>query len=554
MLTRQQNFYHQLLQLVDAIILAFTIYVAHALRYYVLNDRVWFDQAPLDPQFANSYWMMVVALVAGPLILEYFGIYQINRNRTWFDLMRRVAQSQLMVLLIIFAAVIILHIQQGNISRAALGLYFIIGTVVIFVRVAFFQWWLKRRGGQVHLRQYILLCGTPADREHWKAQFLSQPGKKFEIKAEFDLREEGLAGFIEMLHEKTVDIVVFSLNERIIPQVQEALLACEAEGVEAWVSATFIQTLFTRVQFDQFAGHPLLIYRSTPAISMSLVAKRLVDIAGSVLLLIVTLPLMLGIMVAVRMDSPGPVLFSQNRSGLRGRAFRMYKFRTMVTNAEQGRAELEARNEMSGPVFKVKHDPRVTRVGSFLRKTSMDELPQLWNVLRGEMSLVGPRPLPLYETANFGDLTQRQAHERAPRPDLSLAGARAECHHRLQGMGPARPGVHRSLVAPARLPDSAADCAGRALRLGREVVRPQSAWCGAQPRTLATSWVRSRLAWPSRAGTAKNASAVRTSSSKQPKACGSAWQMGQPSERRRKAWRKTRSWWRTRASPSSRLR
>jgi exopolysaccharide biosynthesis polyprenyl glycosylphosphotransferase len=211
-----------------------------------------------------------------------------------------------------------------------------------------------------------------------------------------------------MLHEKTVDIVVFSLHERIIPQVQEALLACEAEGVEAWVSANFIQTLFTRVQFDQFAGHPLLIYRSTPSISISLLAKRILDLLGSFVLLVVTLPIMLLVALAVRVDSKGPVLFSQNRSGLRGRAFRMYKFRTMVTNAEQGRAELEDRNEMSGPVFKVKNDPRVTRVGYWLRKLSIDELPQLWNVLRGEMSLVGPRPLPLYETANFGDVTQRR--------------------------------------------------------------------------------------------------------------------------------------------------
>jgi exopolysaccharide biosynthesis polyprenyl glycosylphosphotransferase len=136
--------------------------------------------------------------------------------------------------------------------------------------------------------------------------------------------------------------------------------------------------------------------------------KRLLDLGGSLVLLVVTAPIMLGVALAIRLDSRGPVLFSQNRSGLRGRAFRMYKFRTMVTNAEQGRAELEDRNEMSGPVFKVKNDPRVTRVGHFLRKSSLDELPQLWNVLRGEMSLVGPRPLPLYETANFGDLTQRR--------------------------------------------------------------------------------------------------------------------------------------------------
>jgi exopolysaccharide biosynthesis polyprenyl glycosylphosphotransferase len=408
MLTRQQNFYHQLLQLVDAVLLAFTVYAAHALRYYVFNDKVWFDTAPLDPQFANCYWMMFVALVVGPLVLEYFGIYQLNRNRGWLDTLRRIAQSQAIVLLVIFACVVVLQIKQSTISRAALGLYFGMGAVVIFARVLLFQEWLRRRGAQVHLRQYILLCGAPKDRAHWKEQFLSQPGKKFEIKAEFDLREEGLAGFIEMLHEKTVDIVVFSLDERIIPQVQEALLACEAEGVEAWVTANFIQTLFTRVTFDQFAGVPLLIYRSTPAISISLVVKRLMDIVGSALLLIVTLPVMLLTALAIRLDSRGPVLFSQNRSGLRGRAFRMYKFRTMVTNAEQGRAELEDRNEMSGPVFKVKNDPRVTRVGHFLRKSSLDELPQLWNVLRGEMSLVGPRPLPLYETANFGDTTQRR--------------------------------------------------------------------------------------------------------------------------------------------------
>jgi exopolysaccharide biosynthesis polyprenyl glycosylphosphotransferase len=408
MLTRQQNFYHQLLQLVDAVLLAFIIYAAHALRYYVMNGRVWFDNAPLDTQFANSYWMMVVALVAGPLVLEYFGIYQINRPRAWMDTLGRVVQSQLVVLLIIFACVVVLQIKQATVSRAALGLYFGMGTLVVFGRVVLFQSWLKRRGGQIHLRQFILLCGAPQDREHWKKQFLSQPGKKFEIKAEFDLREEGLAGFIEMLHEKTVDIVVFSLNERIIPQVQEALLACEAEGVEAWVSANFIQTLFTRVQFDQFAGHPLLIYRTTPSISWELLVKRLIDLSGSFVLLIVTVPIMLLIALAIRIDSKGPVLFSQNRSGLRGRAFRMYKFRTMVTNAEQGRAELEDRNEMSGPVFKVKNDPRVTSVGRFLRRSSLDELPQLWNVLRGEMSLVGPRPLPLYETANFGDLTQRR--------------------------------------------------------------------------------------------------------------------------------------------------
>jgi len=152
----------------------------------------------------------------------------------------------------------------------------------------------------------------------------------------------------------------------------------------------------------------VLIYRTTPAISWELVAKRIIDILGGFILLILTSPIMLAVALLIRLTSPGPVIFSQNRSGLHGRPFRMYKFRSMVTNAEQARAELEDRNEMSGPVFKVKNDPRVTWLGSWLRRTSLDELPQLWNVIRGEMSLVGPRPLPLYETANFGDVTQRR--------------------------------------------------------------------------------------------------------------------------------------------------
>jgi lipopolysaccharide/colanic/teichoic acid biosynthesis glycosyltransferase len=114
------------------------------------------------------------------------------------------------------------------------------------------------------------------------------------------------------------------------------------------------------------------------------------------------------IAVAIKFTSPGPVFFKQQRSGLSGAPFTLYKFRTMVTNAEQFKHELEAMNEMTGPVFKVTNDPRVTRVGKFLRKYSLDELPQLYNVLRAEMSLVGPRPLPVDEVRRFDNLAQRR--------------------------------------------------------------------------------------------------------------------------------------------------
>jgi exopolysaccharide biosynthesis polyprenyl glycosylphosphotransferase len=414
MLTRQHNFYQQFLQLTDAFLVGISLWIAHAARFYILNKVVWFDDYPLAPQFANCYWMIALALPVGPLALEYMGFYQTQPPIGAMRSLGRIAWALFLVLLAIFTCIIVFRIPQATISRTALGLFFLLATGSLAIRSAVFNLWLRQRGARVHLRQYILLCGLPKDREVWKQRFLSQPGKSFEIRAEFDLSKEGLGRFIETLHDEMVDIVVFSLEETIIPQIREALLACEAEGIEAWVSADFIQTLFTRVQFDQFAGQPLLIYRTTPTISFELVAKRVVDVLGAFILLTVTAIPILFIALAVRYTSPGPIIFWQNRSGLHGRSFRMYKFRSMVTNAEQARAELESMNEMSGPVFKVKNDPRVTPLGHWLRRTSADELPQLWNVLRGEMSLVGPRPLPLYETANFSDISQRRRMSMRP--------------------------------------------------------------------------------------------------------------------------------------------
>jgi lipopolysaccharide/colanic/teichoic acid biosynthesis glycosyltransferase len=134
--------------------------------------------------------------------------------------------------------------------------------------------------------------------------------------------------------------------------------------------------------------------RAMPIPFAQRVVKRAIDCMGSALGMLMLGPLMLGIALAIRLDSRGPALFRQRRLGRYGKPFRMWKFRTMVVDAEARLAELEARNESPGGVlFKIRHDPRVTRVGRFLRRTSLDELPQLINVLRGEMSLVGPRPL-----------------------------------------------------------------------------------------------------------------------------------------------------------------
>ena len=136
--------------------------------------------------------------------------------------------------------------------------------------------------------------------------------------------------------------------------------------------------------------------------------KRILDITVSVILLAICAPLLILTAILIKLTSPGPVLFMQNRLGFNKRRFKICKFRTMVADAEQKISQIEHLNEASGPVFKIKNDPRITALGKFLRKTSIDELPQLFNVLKGDMSLVGPRPLPVRDYEGFDQDWQRR--------------------------------------------------------------------------------------------------------------------------------------------------
>jgi len=152
----------------------------------------------------------------------------------------------------------------------------------------------------------------------------------------------------------------------------------------------------------------VIVFRSVPEYSWQGIVKQVIDVFGALFLIVVSSPFMIGAALAIHFTSPGPILFRQRRCGLNGRPFTMLKYRSMVSDAEQRKMELAALNEMSGPVFKVTNDPRITRVGQILRKWSLDEFPQLFNVLRGEMSLVGPRPLPVDEVERFDDPAHRR--------------------------------------------------------------------------------------------------------------------------------------------------
>ena len=209
------------------------------------------------------------------------------------------------------------------------------------------------------------------------------------------------------LIREVVDELIFVIEKGKLGEYEEALLVAERHGVRAHVSLDIFPHVLARPVLEELDGIPLLSFTTTPSNPMQLVVKRAIDLTLSLALFLLTLPIQLIAALAIKMSSPGPIFFRQVRCGLNGRHFRLLKFRTMEAGAEERLSEISHLNEMTGPVFKVSRDPRLTPVGRWLRRVSVDELPQLINVIIGDMSLVGPRP-PLPEEVSRYEPWQRR--------------------------------------------------------------------------------------------------------------------------------------------------
>lgn len=196
----------------------------------------------------------------------------------------------------------------------------------------------------------------------------------------------------KIIEEQVVDDVLFCVNRRDLDRMEDLFLALQEQGIRTRFVLDFFPHTKARTRFEELDGVPLITFSTAPERALPMAFKRAVDILLSVLLMVLSLPVLGGIALLVKLTGGGAVLYRQTRCGLNGRRFTLYKFRTMVEDADQKKDELLHLNEMDGPAFKLKDDPRVTWLGRFLRRFSLDELPQLWNVLRGDMSLVGPRP------------------------------------------------------------------------------------------------------------------------------------------------------------------
>lgn len=403
MLKRDRLLRMQVHQIMDACLFGLGFWLAYLLRS---NARVidFFGLDDVSP-FEAYMWLFLILMPAAPLVLEAQGFYNrsvvCRRRTTSWILFKGCLFTTLGLILTLF-------LFHSGIARLVTVLFGAISFLLLSAKEELLRYAFRSELARAQYRRRFLLVGSTEETGRMQAELRQKSPEAVEVVAELDLNRTSLQAMVDLLHEHSVNAVIISAKRSFFDQVEAAVRACELEGIEVWLMADFFKTQISRTTFDDFFGQSIMVFRAVPEASWQGVGKHLLDFFGAAALLILLSPPLAIVALLVKFTSPGPIFFRQQRSGLNGRPFTLYKFRTMVTNAEQLKHELASMNEMSGPVFKLVNDPRITSLGRLLRKTSVDELPQLWNVLRGEMSLVGPRPLPVDEVKRFHDPAHRR--------------------------------------------------------------------------------------------------------------------------------------------------
>jgi exopolysaccharide biosynthesis polyprenyl glycosylphosphotransferase len=403
LLGRKQEIDLQLNQVIDAVLLVLSLWAAHTIRWFIGES---FPIIPAIEPFKVYTWLIVIIMPFGPLFLDLNGFYHFPLQKSVLKSIGQIGPALLWLGVLIAACTVFFRFNVN--SRSVLILFGLIGLIALLIKEQVAVAYLRSRAASRDYKERVLVAGSSEEMEIFSALLSEDQLAQIEIVEVINIAQQPISELVRALHRHSVGRVIFLTSRTELSRVEEAIGACEIEGVEAWLVADFIRTSIARPVFDLFGSQPMLVFRSTPDVSWSLLIKRSVDLVCASIGLILLAPLMLIVALLIRVTSPGPAIFTQRRCGKHGEPFKMFKFRSMYSDAEQRRHELEEYNQMSGPVFKLDDDPRITPLGRWLRRYSIDELPQLFNVLGGQMSLVGPRPLPTYEVENFANPAQRR--------------------------------------------------------------------------------------------------------------------------------------------------
>ncbi len=418
----------KLLILLDVITTLAAVFAAPIQR--VVVER-WLPLRALPPfgLWQTEYTLLLVlAVPVWVALAEGLELHQMG-NYGWKLRTLGARVLQLHVLGFVVLATLI-YATQVVVNRSLVALFLLNSMVGMFVARAVVLGWVGFRYRRGLGRQRLLLVGVPsgplgafaraAERSDLAPLVVgylapddveAAPGESEKV-----IKLGCLADIERVLHDEPIDQVLFFRPYLRADRIEHALLACETLGVPAQLAVDVGLATGRVPALSMEHEHAFVSLQSAPDRPERLAIKHLLDVVGAAIVLILVAPLLLIVALAIMVSMGRPIFYVQDRAGLRGRPFRMVKFRTMVVEAEQQKQELLSDNEMTGPVFKLTADPRITRLGGILRRTSIDELPQIFHVLTGAMSLVGPRPLPLAEQRLIGGWHRRRL---AMRPGIT---------------------------------------------------------------------------------------------------------------------------------------
>ena len=361
------------------------------------------------------YWpLFLVNIVCFTTLLSTQGFYAKPLSRTWLDTAWILAKACTALFLLM---VLVQFAFKLEYSRPVLLAQSILTFVLVMIREVIVGLILRSKGMRDGFARRVLVVASGAELDAFSRQF--SQARYIDVVEYIDIQAIAASPIellVTRLHQHAVNSVIVSLPLSQLQLAERIIHVCEEEGVETILMAEFLDQKICTVECSRLFGQPVLVYStiSSSAKVYENIAKRCLDLMGGLALLLLISPLLFLVAIAIKLTSSGPVLFKQVRAGLNGREFTMVKFRTMISNAEAAKDGLMALNEMSGPVFKIKNDPRLTSIGRVLRKYSIDEMPQFWNVVCGDMSLVGPRPLPVDEVKRFENRAYRRRMSMKP--------------------------------------------------------------------------------------------------------------------------------------------
>lgn len=409
MLKERANFFRRMMIVFDMGLVAGAFLIAYALR------NAHGELGPL-----NEYlWFLITLVVVWGGFLYFSNMYHSFRLKKTIQILFLIFQSGFLSFFV-FAGLCFLF-KIDHISRLFVTIVFCLAALFIAIeKIVLIRVFRVIRQKGYNYRNFLLV-GTGERAQRFMRIFNQNRDFGLNISGLIDDSKEKVGQIInghkvlgtlddipQIVREQAIDQVFFVTPRSWMDKIEKPILYLETVGIKVDLALDYFNLRIAKSKQTDMFGIPILSFESTPDKLVPFLIKRIFDIGVSLIMLILLAPLFLAIAILIKRTSSGPVFFAQERSSLNGRTFVLYKFRTMHEDAEERRAELEAYNQMKGPAFKLDNDPRITPLGAFMRKFSIDELPQLYNVFKGDMSLVGPRPPIVDEVRAYDDWQRRK--------------------------------------------------------------------------------------------------------------------------------------------------